>query len=413
MGLFGLLKKGLKTMEKIKILMGLFRKNGLYPSFDVITEGVNEPICKIRNDRYLMFCSNNYLGLTENKKVKKAGKKAIDKYGVGPGGARVISGNVDIIEQLEVEISKLTATEDCLTFPTGYMANVAVFNAMLNSLMFDLPYKKEDSIVFSDEYNHGSIIDGIKLSGAQKKIFRHNDFKDLEGKIKESIKYMNKLVVTEGVFSLEGEIVDLPSLLAITKRYNAKLMIDDAHGIGVIGNNGGGSVDYHNCSKQVDILMGCMDKAFGGTGGFLCGSKDLIDYLRVASRSSLLSSALPTGMAGAMIESVRLIREMNDSRSKLFNLSKYLREELLMRGFTILGKDNIPAIPLLLGDEKKGIEFSNLLFKKKIYCPVVRAPAVPMGKSRLRIIIMITHEKQHIDYLINACEEVGKQLKII
>lgn len=227
-------------MESIKKFIDYLEDNGLYPDFPVIEDGVNEPICYISKERYFMFCSNNYLGLTENKNVKDAGVNSIEKYGMGPGGSRVISGNVEIIETLEKNISKLTNTEDCLTFPTGYMANIAVFNAMLNPFMNDLPFKSSESVVISDEFNHGSIVDGIKLANVTKFIYKHNDFKDLEAKLNQAGSYPNKLVVTEGVFSLEGTVTNLEALLKITKKYNAKLMIDDAHGIGVIGSHGGG-----------------------------------------------------------------------------------------------------------------------------------------------------------------------------
>ena len=359
-------------MESIKKFIDYLEDNGLYPDFPVIEDGVNEPICYISKERYLMFCSNNYLGLTENKNVKDAGVNSIKKYGMGPGGSRVISGNVEIIEALEKNISKLTNTEDCLTFPTGYMANIAVFNAMLNPFMNDLPFKSSESVVISDEFNHGSIVDGIKLANVTKFIYKHNDFKDLEAKLNQAGNYPNKLVVTEGVFSLEGTITNLKDLLKITKKYKAKLMIDDAHGIGIVGSHGGGVVDLYNCSNEVDILMGCMDKAFGGTGGFLCGKSSLIKFLRIASRSSLLSSAIPTVMAGAMNESVNQILSSQKLIIELYKKANYLRTGLKKKGFRILGNDKIPAIALYLGEEKLGLKFSRILFDNKVFCPLIR-----------------------------------------
>ena len=399
-------------MHNIKNFLDSFDAQGFYPDFRNITKGVNEPVCIVDGEEYLMFCSNNYLGMTQNQDVKKAAKIAIDNYGVGPGGSRVISGNVSVIEGLEKKIAELTLTDDSLTFPTGYMANIAIFQAMMDPLFDNTPQNSSEGVIFSDEFNHGSIVDGCRLSRAKKVVFKHDDLDDLRKKISEN-DLPNKLIVTEGVFSLEGEIIDVPKYIEITKSVGAKLMIDDAHGIGVLGENGGGVGEYFNCADGIDILMGCMDKAFGGTGGYLAGSKSLIKYLRIASRSSLLSSALPTGMAGAMIESVNQIMHGQDLRKDLFEKAKYLKESLINAGFQVLGRNDIPSVPLFIGDEKLGIQFANILWEQKIFSPVVRWPAVPMGQSRLRIIVMVNHTKQQLDQFINACKIAGKRLGII
>lgn len=399
-------------MEQIKKFVNYLKTHDYYPDFHEISSGVNEPICRINGEEYLMFASNNYLSLTEDLDVKDAAKIAIDQYGVGPGGSRVISGNIDIIKKLESNISNLTMTEDCLTFPTGYMANVAAFVALLTPFMMGMPYTKEDSVVISDEFNHGSIVDGIKLANVDKVIFKHNDFDDLEKKLKLVSGKINKLVVTEGVFSLDGEITDMNQLIPVVKKYGAKLMIDDAHGVGVIGENGGGVVELFDCAKDVDVLMGCMDKAFGGTGGYLCGTKDMIDFLRISSRSSLLSSAIPTMMAGAMIKSVEKIKESGAVRRELSRKSRYLKDKLINNGFKILGNNDIPSVALFLGDENFGINFSKCLMEKRIYCPVVRTPAVPLGQSRLRIIIMNKHSYQDLDKFVLGCIYAKEKLNM-
>ncbi len=394
-------------------LVNYLKDAELYPMFPVITGGVNEPVCEIDGEPFKIFCANNYLGMSENEAVKKAGIEAIRKYGMGPGGSRVISGNVDIIEELEREIAGLTGTEDCLTLPTGYMANVGVIRAVMDEFMMGLPYKKGSGAIFSDEYNHGSIVDGCKLSSAKTVVFKHDDLVDLENKLKEYKSTENKLIITEGVFSLDGEIINLPDYINLAKKYNAKIMIDDAHSIGILGKDGGGTPEHHNCVKDIDILMGCMDKAMGGTGGYLCGKKELIDYLRIATRSSILSSSLTCSMSGAMIESVKQIKKGQNLRKNLFEKSQYLRDKLKEKGFKIVGKDNIPSVALFVGDEKLGVEFANKLFERKFLSPIVRWPAVPEGQSRFRIIVMVTHTKEHLDAYINACEIIGKELKII
>jgi len=400
------------TKRGIDPLLHFLDSEGLYPDFHTITSGVNEPEVTVDGKKYLMFCSNNYLGLTQHPAVKQAAKDAIDKYGVGPGGSRVISGNVDIIEELEQAIADLTGTEACLTFPTGYMANISVFQALMDPLFFDLPYKSSEGVIFSDENNHGSIVDGIRLSKAKRVIFKHDDLMDLKKKIREN-DLPNKLIVTEGVFSLEGKIIDLPKYVALAKETGSKLMVDDAHGVGILGENGGGTPELHNCAKDVDVLMGCMDKAFGGTGGYLCGGKNLIRHLRIASRSSILSSSLTTSMAGAMLESVKQIRFYRSKRSELFTNAKYLREKLTEAGFTIVGNNILPSVALLVGDEKKGINFANALWKKGIFSPIIRWPAVRRGESRFRLLISTAHTKEQIDKLITSCVDIGNDLRLI
>lgn len=399
-------------MDNIEKFVRDFEKTGLYPEFRPIEEGVNEPICKIGGKEYLLFCANNYLGLSQHKDVKEAGKRAIDKYGMGPGGSRVISGDVDIINELEKRIAKLVGAEDCITYPTGYMANVSLFRAIMDPMFFNKPVKSEDSVIFSDESNHGSIVDGVRLSKARRVIFKHDDLEDLEQKIKEN-NLPNKLIVTEGVFSLDGEIINIPEYIALAKKYKAKLMVDDAHGVGILGENGGGVGELLDCAGDIDIIMGCMDKAFGGTGGYLCGSKALIKHLRIATRSSILSSALTTSMAGAMIESINQMENGQELRKTLFKKADYLRSRLIDAGFTIVGRDLLPAIALYVGDEKKGIKFSDMLWERGVHLPVVRWPAVPQGQSRFRIIVMVNHTDEQLDRFADACIEVGRKLKLI
>ncbi|MBI5231184.1 MAG: aminotransferase class I/II-fold pyridoxal phosphate-dependent enzyme [Coriobacteriales bacterium] len=403
---------GVSGFDSIPIFVDLMNESLIYPPFTTITSGVNEPECTVEGRKFLLFCANNYLSLTENRRVKKAAIAAIEKYGVGPGGSRVIAGNVDIIEELERRIARLTGTEDCLTLPTGYMANVSVIKAVLDPFFFGMPVKKDSGAVFLDEFNHGSVQDGCEVTTAEKITYAHDDLDDLERKLKECHR-PNKLIVTEGVFSLEGEILDLPAYVRVARKHGAKIMIDDAHGVGVIGERGGGIVDYHDCAQDVDILMGCMYKAFGGTGGYLCGTKPVVDYLRVAVRSSILSSAIPTMMAGAMIEAVDIIENGQELRRTLFEKAAYLRNGLVERGFTVLGRDLIPSVPLFMGDEYLGVRFTEELHKRGILCSLVRWPAAPQGKARFRIIVMARHSYEQLDRFLDACSEIGVELGML
>jgi 7-keto-8-aminopelargonate synthetase-like enzyme len=403
---------GVSGFDSIPIFVELMRESLIYPPFTTITDGVNEPECVVDGEKYLLFSANNYLSLTENERVKSAAKAAIDKYGVGPGGSRVIAGNIDIIEELETRIAALTGTEACLTLPTGYMANVSVLKAVLDPFFFGMPVKKDSGAVFIDEFNHGSVQDGCELTSAIKVTYRHDDLADLEAKL-AACDRPNKLVVTEGVFSLEGEILDLPAYIALARKYGAKVMIDDAHGVGVIGQRGGGIGEFHGCAADIDILMGCMDKAFGGTGGYLCGSKPLIDYLRIGLRSSILSSAIPTMMAGAMIQAVDIIENGAELRRELFEKSRYLRDGLIARGFTVVGRDAIPSVPLYMGEESLGIAFAEKLYQRHILCSLVRWPAAPQGKARFRIIVMVNHTYEQLDRFLAACADIGAELGML
>jgi len=399
-------------MAGVNATLKFLEQEKLYPDFRTIEAGVNEPECVVDGKKYLMFCSNNYLSLSEHPEVKKAAQDAIEKYGVGPGGSRVISGDVTIIRELEAAIADLVGKEDCLTFPTGYMANVAVFQALMDPLFYGMPAKSSDSVIFSDEYNHGSIVDGCRLSKAKKVIFKHNDLADLERKIKEN-NLPNKLIVTEGVFSLEGEILDLTNYVAIAQKTNSKLMVDDAHGVGILGNKGGGTPQLFNCTEGVDLIMGSLDKSLGGIGGYLCGSKELVKFLRVSARSSLLSSAYPIPVAGGMIKAIEIVKEYSTERIELFAKAAKVRSQLSELGLKTVGNSNLPAIAIHIGKDQTGIEFTRKLWGKGIISPVFRWPALPENGCRLRLTIMKSHSDEHLSKLVSVCHEVGKELKII
>jgi 8-amino-7-oxononanoate synthase len=397
----------------LKLVVDLGRKHNLYLQVLSIEAGVNEPECVANGTRLLQFGANNYLSLSEHPEVKAAAIRAIEKYGVGPGGSRVMSGTVDVIEEAERRIAGLTGMEDCLTFPTGYMANVTVFKTVMTPFLGQFPYQKEHGAIFIDAYVHGSILDGCDLSQVRIVRFKHNDLNDLRDKLAENESSSNKLIVTEGVYCLEGEIIDIPAYVEIARAHRAKLMVDDAHAIGVIGPQGGGSPDYHGCADGIDILMGCMDKAMGGTGGYLCGSKSLVDFLRVAASSSVLSSALPCSMAGAMIAAIELVRNGQDLREGLREKSRYLKRGLTAAGLRVLGPDDLPSVPLFVGADALGVAFAERLRARGIFCPAMRWPAVPFGQSRLRLSLMARHEQRHLDRLVEACAEVGDELGLI
>lgn len=390
-------------------MLGEVDRRGLYPSTRTVTQGLNEPECTINGKQCLSFCSNNYLSLTHHSQVKRGAIEAIQANGVGPGHSRLIGGTPDVVESLEVRIAEWTGFEDCLTFPTGYMANMSVFQAVLSPFFPNDPIRSEECVIFHDQNNHGSLFDGSRLTGAKIVLFRHNDLVDLQRKI-DRYRATHKLIVTEGVFCLEGLITDLPRYAEIAHAADALLMVDDAHGVGILGRTGGGAPELHGCARGIDIYMGCMDKAMGGTGGFLCGTRELIRFLRVACRSSSLSSCLPAMMAGAMLQAVDVIRSQPQIRADLLRKSARLKQLLLAAGFCVIGNADHPAVSVLIGDDALGLAFERRLWDQKVFQPIMRWPAVPMNRSRFRLNVMANHTVEHLEFLTTAMIQVRNDL---
>lgn len=407
-------------MGSIKKTLEWVIKNDLYPDIKTIEGASTDPEVVIEGEKFLMFCSSNYLGMANDKRVKERIIEAVNKYGMGSGGSRLISGNLDIQNELERSIAEFKNTEVAITFLAGYMANVGVIPALMKLIdisflagikkIFKKSNESINSVIFSDELNHASIIDGCRLAKVEKAIYKHKDMNDLEDKIKK-YKRENNLIVTDGVFSMDGDIAPLPDIVALGKKYNVMVMVDDAHASGVLGKNGRGTAEYFNLKDGIDVMMGTFSKAFGGIGGFIAGNKDLIDYLRVTARTYIFSAPIPPAIAAGLVESIKIVSSDNARREKLWENIKYIRSKLEQLGFNILGETNI--IPLVVGEEKKAISFSRDLLSKNIFLPCVRWPAVPEKQARLRITVMATHTKEHIDQLLNALEITGKKISII
>jgi 8-amino-7-oxononanoate synthase len=401
-------------MQRIFEFTNFLKNEGIAPTFYNIKNAATEPEVILNGKKVLMFSSNNYLGLSMHPTVIKGAQGALQENGIGPGGSRFLCGNINILNDLDKATAELAGSEDSVTLPTGYMANVAIFKALMDPIIGILPYRKGEGIIFSDEFNHGSMVDGSKLSYAKKVIFRHNDLKDLELKLKKVSKRRHKIIVTEGVFSPWGELSPLPSILDLSKKYNAILMIDDAHGIGVLGENGGGAIEHFGLRGQIDIVMGSFDKAFGGMGGFLATNKKLAEYLRFGLRTNILSSAVPGVLAGGLLESIKICRseEGKNLRYKLFENANYLRIGFEKMGFKVLGNGEIPVIPVLIGNEAKSIKLTKKLLEYGIYSPSFRWPAVPKGQSRMRITPMATHKKEHLDALLGFFKKAKNDIRL-
>ena len=400
-------------MEAIKNILKYLDDHKLYPDFRIIQGGA-DPEVKIDGKKVLMFSSNNYLGLATHPKVIAAAVEATKKYGSGADGSRMLSGNLQIHRDFELAIAKFKGGEDAIVWPTGYSANLGVITAVMDPPKIGpLGFLRRKGVILSDELNHASIIDGCRMSRQEVVVYDHNDVKDLEKKLKK-YKKRRTLVITDGVFSMDGDVAPLDKISPLCKEYDAMLMIDEAHSTGMQGEHGHGTAERFGLKavKDIDILLGTCSKALGATGGFVVGSKDLVRYLRIASRSYIFSTAMTPAASASLITALKVIEDEPEIREKMWENSSYLREGFQRIGFDTLTSET-QIIPILIGSDKKAIEFSRELFKKGIFGPPVRWPAVEKGMARIRFAVMATHTKKQIDYLLKSCAEIGKNLGII
>ncbi|MGR3303394.1 MAG: 8-amino-7-oxononanoate synthase [Candidatus Scalindua sp.] len=381
-------------MKYISEELEKIRESGLYRELNIV-ESAQGTHLEIKGKTYLNFCSNNYLGLANNPLVIKAVKDAVEKYGWGAGASRLVSGNMKLHEALEGEISRFKGKEASIVFPTGYMANIGTISSLVS----------KGDLVICDKLNHASIIDGCRLSGADFRVYPHCDMEKLENVLMKSTKYSRKLIVTDTVFSMDGDLAPLPDIVRIARKYNVMVMVDEAHGTGVFGKNGGGVVEHFNLSKKVSIIMGTLSKAVGSLGGYVSGDADLINYLRNKARSFIYTTALPPAVCAASIAGINLIRGNSSLRTSLWNNVRYLREKLELLDFNVISSES-PIIPILIGDEKKAVDVSAFLYKRGILIPAIRPPTVPAKSSRLRMTVMSTHTRKDLEKLLYALSDV-------
>lgn len=357
----------------------------------------------INGQQKLNFCSSHYLGLATDERLKQATKKAVDQYGMGTG-YRTLAGNHTLHVQAEEALARFKGSEAAILLPGGYLANCAAISTIID---------KED-VVISDELNHASIIDAIKLSQVQNKfIYRHLDMSDLEEKLKESVKLPGTiLIVTDGVFSMDGDLAPVPEIVRLAKKYGALTMVDDAHGEGVLGRGGRGIVDRYSLHGQVDIEVGTLSKAFSVVGGFITGKKSLIDFYKQKARQFLFSNALTIADTAAILEGVKILEESDELVKKLWDNTNYLKAELKRLGFDT-GNSQTPITPVMMGDEVLAKQFSDRLFELGVFASPIVHPMVGKGKARIRIIPSASHSKKDIDFGIEMFEQVGKELRLI
>ncbi|CAM3392089.1 glycine C-acetyltransferase [Nosocomiicoccus ampullae] len=379
------------------------KENGLYNEIDVV-EGANGPVINIDGKDLINLSSNNYLGLATDEDMKKVAKEAIDSHGVGAGAVRTINGTMDLHRELEEKLAKFKGTESVIALTSGFNANQGAIPAIM---------KKGDAIL-SDELNHASIIDGCRLSGAKIIRVNHNDPEDLRKKAKEATEsgeYNKVMYITDGVFSMDGDVVNLPEMIKVAKEFDLITYVDDAHGSGVMG-KGAGTVKHFGLEKEVDMQMGTLSKAIGVVGGYVAGSKDLVDYLKVAARPFLFSTALTPADTAAITKAVEKLMASTELHDKLWENGDYLKQGLKDAGFDI-GNSETPITPVIIGDEKKAQEFSRLLQEKGVYAKSIVFPTVPRGTGRVRNMPTAAHTKEMLDDAIEIYKEVGQELGII
>jgi glycine C-acetyltransferase len=380
------------------------RTKGVAPKLRVL-EGEQKPVCIFDGREVINLASNNYLGLTTHKSLRKAALDAVKRYGAGAGAVRTIAGTMKIHMELEEQIAAFKNVEACVVFQSGFTANAGTVSAVLG---------KEDLII-SDELNHASIIDGARLSRATIKVFKHKDVKDCERILQEHASFPGKkLIITDGVFSMDGDIAPLPELCSLAEKYNCIMMVDDAHASGVLGRGGRGTVDHHQCHGRVHVQVGTLSKAIGAMGGYVCGSRDLIDFLYLRARPFLFSTSHPPATVGACQAAFTLLNSPEGEKlvKKLWVNTKMFKRELKKRGFQFKGSET-PIVPIHVGDAAKAFEFSKKLFEAGVFAPAVGYPTVAEGKARLRAIVSATHKREQLLRAADILAEVARPLGII
>lgn len=379
------------------------KEQGLYNEIDPV-EGPNGAIIKIGGKDLINLSSNNYLGLATDEDLKKVAIQAIEKYGVGAGAVRTINGTLDLHVELEEKLAEFKGTEAAISFQSGFNCNMAAISAVMD---------KNDAIL-SDQLNHASIIDGCRLSKAKIIAFKHSDMEDLRQKAKEATEsgqYNKVMVITDGVFSMDGDIAKLPEIVEIAKEFDLITYVDDAHGSGVTG-KGKGTVKHFGLEKEVDMQMGTLSKAVGVVGGYVAGKKQLIDWLRVRSRPFLFSTAVTPGDVAATTAAVQKIIDSTELHDKLWDNGDYLKKGLKELGFDI-GDSATPITPCIIGDEKLTQQFSKRLFEEGVYAKSIVFPTVPRGTGRVRNMPTAAHTKEMLDEAIEIYAKVGKELNVI
>ena len=394
-------------LQHLTAALDELKQKGTYFRLRVLDD-VQAPLCHYDGRQVINLASNNYLGLCDHPKLREAATKAVKDLGVGSGAVRTIAGTMRIHMELEEKIARFKNVEACVVFQSGFTANAGTVSSILG---------KEDFIL-SDELNHASIIDGARLSRAKIKVFRHKDVAHAEELLKEiAHEPGRKLLITDGVFSMDGDIGPVDKLCDLAERYGAIMMVDDAHASGVLGRNGRGSVDHFNCHGRVDVQVGTLSKAIGALGGYVCGSRDLIDYLYHRARPILFSTSHPPSVAASCIAAFDLLEQEPERIERLWTNTRYFRAQLAEAGFDVGGRttpaSETPITPIIVGDGRRTMDFSRALFDAGVMATGIAFPTVPEGKARVRAIMTSEHSRAQIDQALEIFSRVGRTMGIV
>jgi len=376
------------------------KQSGYYSFFRKL-QSMQDSEVVVNGKRVIMIGSNNYLGLTSHPRVKEAAIKAIEKYGTSCAGSRFLNGNLDIHEELEKKLARFFRKEAALVFATGYQTNLGVISSLVG----------RNDVAIIDMYDHASIFDGCRLSFGEIKKYRHKDMVELE-RILEGIKDKGKLIIVDGVFSMEGDIADLPAIVRLARAYGARIMVDDAHAIGVLGKGGRGTAEHFGLENEVDLIMGTYSKSLAGIGGFVAGSSDVISWIKHLARSMIFSASLPPSLVASVSTALDMIEEEPELRARLWR-----NTHKMLKGYKTIGYDTgtseTPIIPVMIKDTMKTHEMCRLLFENGVFVNSVISPAVPQGRELLRTSYMATHTEEQLDKVLTAFEKVGRQVGVI
>ncbi|ASC84678.1 glycine C-acetyltransferase [Bacillus subtilis] len=390
-----------KEFEFLKAELDSMKENHTWQDIKQL-ESMQGPSVTVNHQKVIQLSSNNYLGFTSHPRLINAAQEAVQQYGAGTGSVRTIAGTFTMHQELEKKLAAFKKTEAALVFQSGFTTNQGVLSSILS---------KED-IVISDELNHASIIDGIRLTKADKKVYQHVNMSDLERVLRKSMNYRMRLIVTDGVFSMDGNIAPLPDIVELAEKYDAFVMVDDAHASGVLGENGRGTVNHFGLDGRVHIQVGTLSKAIGVLGGYAAGSKVLIDYLRHKGRPFLFSTSHPPAVTAACMEAIDVLLEEPEHMERLWENTAYFKAMLVKMGLT-LTKSETPILPILIGDEGVAKQFSDQLLSRGVFAQSIVFPTVAKGKARIRTIITAEHTKDELDQALDVIEKTAKELQLL
>lgn len=377
------------------------REMGLYPYFRTIASG-QDPIVTMNGHPVIMLGSNNYLGLTNHPEIKQAAAEALDAYGTGTAGSRFLNGTLEIHVELEERLAQFMGREEALTFSTGFQVNLGVISSLVD---------RRDVVVL-DNLDHACILDGARLSFGRVLKYQHNDMNSLEERLRSIEPGRGKLIVVDGVFSMEGDVADLPHIVELKKKYGARVMVDDAHGVGVMGKYGRGTAEHFGIEEDVDLVMGTFSKSLATVGGFVAGSRPVIEWVKHQARSLIFSAAPPPASVASVIKAIEIIEREPERRAQLWEHAHYMKRELSNLGFDT-GESASPVIPLVVGDDLTAFRMTIRLQEEGVFVNPVVSPAVPPGRAMIRTSYMATHTRDHLDRALEAFCKVGRELEVL